>query len=135
MLNFYRRLIALRKSHPVLVEGDFNLIDAPSEDVFAYLRSPLPSPHHPKHKFSGPKYLVIMNFTEETVHWQIPEEERGELLGRPYVRGEVLVSTIGEGEEKEGMKQRRVNDYVSDEGVVGLRGLEGVVLWFDEVLN
>ena len=36
--NYYRKLISLRKEHPIIVNGDFELVGENNADVFAYLR-------------------------------------------------------------------------------------------------
>lgn len=36
--NYYRKLISLRKEHPIIVNGDFELVGEDNADVFAYLR-------------------------------------------------------------------------------------------------
>ena len=36
--NYYRKLISLRKEHPIIVNGDFELVGEDDADVFAYLR-------------------------------------------------------------------------------------------------
>ncbi len=51
-LNYFRRAIALRKSHPDLIYADYELLDAKNPKVFAYLR-----------KSSEAKYLVVLNFS------------------------------------------------------------------------
>jgi oligo-1,6-glucosidase len=39
ILNYFRKMIRLRKTEPALVYGKFNLLDAENPDVFAYTRS------------------------------------------------------------------------------------------------
>ena len=36
--NYYRKLISLRKEHPIIVNGDFELVGEDDADVFLYLR-------------------------------------------------------------------------------------------------
>ena len=36
--NYYRKLISLRKEHPIIVNGDFELVGDDDADVFVYLR-------------------------------------------------------------------------------------------------
>ena len=36
--NYYRKLISLRKEHPIIVNGDFELVGEDDADVFVYLR-------------------------------------------------------------------------------------------------
>jgi oligo-1,6-glucosidase len=39
VLNYFRKMIRLRKSEPALVYGKFDLLDAENPDIFAYTRS------------------------------------------------------------------------------------------------
>ncbi|MEQ3456854.1 glycoside hydrolase family 13 protein [Enterococcus cecorum] len=49
----YQKLIALRKGNPIMIWGDFELVDT-QEEVFAYLR-----------KYQGETWLVVTNFSNE----------------------------------------------------------------------
>ena len=60
---YYKRLIELRKTVPVFRYGAFELVDADSEQVFAYTR-----------QMDGQAMLVVCNFTGEDVEWEIPAE-------------------------------------------------------------
>jgi oligo-1,6-glucosidase len=51
-LNYFRRLVQLRKDHPVLVYGRYNLLDRFNPSVYAYTRS-----------LDGKELLVLLNFT------------------------------------------------------------------------
>lgn len=53
-LNYFRKLINLRKENPVLVYGKFEIIDKENPDVFAYTR-----------ELNGSKLLIVLNFTEK----------------------------------------------------------------------
>ncbi len=53
-LHFFRKMVALRKSEPALVFGDWKLVDAPNPSIFAYSRS-----------LDGKKLLVMLNFKEK----------------------------------------------------------------------
>ncbi len=61
VLAFYRRLIALRKRHPVLVYGAYSDIDPDHPTVFAYTRS-----------LSASRCLVLMNFSRAPVAFRLP---------------------------------------------------------------
>ena len=56
VLNYFRKLIKLRKDNPVLVYGKFTIIDKENPDVFAYTR-----------ELDDKKMLVILNFSDKTV--------------------------------------------------------------------
>jgi len=50
----YQNLIQLRKTHPLVIWGDFELV-ATADDVFAYTRT-----------YNGEKILVVANFSDQT---------------------------------------------------------------------
>ncbi len=54
ILNYFRKLTALRKADPLFVYGDWKLIDAPNPHIFAYERT-----------YHGRKVLVLLNFRNE----------------------------------------------------------------------
>ncbi|WP_202808836.1 glycoside hydrolase family 13 protein [Staphylococcus equorum] len=55
ILNFYKSLIQLKKSHDIFTYGTFNLIDAENEYVFAYIR-----------ELDGKRVLVVGNLTDKS---------------------------------------------------------------------
>ncbi len=52
ILNYFRRMVKFRKDNPILVYGDYQLLDAENPKVYAYLR-----------KYEGRKLLVLLNFS------------------------------------------------------------------------
>ena len=74
VFHYYRKLIALRKSTPVISHGDFTLLEPEDENVFAYLREDETS-----------RLLVVCNFTDQEQPWTLPGEFRdGECLISNY---------------------------------------------------
>ncbi len=61
VLNFYRRLIALRKRYPVLVYGTYIDFDPSHPSVFGYQRV-----------MSGSTCLILMNFSRMEVDYRLP---------------------------------------------------------------
>jgi oligo-1,6-glucosidase len=53
-LNYFRKLVQLRKQEPTLVYGTYTLLDEENPKVYAYLRS-----------FEGRKIIVLLNFSAE----------------------------------------------------------------------
>jgi oligo-1,6-glucosidase len=53
-LNYFRRLVAVRKKHPVLTYGKYVLLDRENLDVYAYTR-----------ELHGRKVLVMLNFRDK----------------------------------------------------------------------
>jgi alpha-glucosidase len=56
LLNFYRRMLSLRKSTPALIAGDYHALHQHSEDYFAFLRHDAST---------GQTCLVVLNFSPE----------------------------------------------------------------------
>ena len=56
LLNFYKRLLRLRKATPALQDGDYTPLHEQAEDYFAFLRH---SPH------SGQTCLVVLNLSDQ----------------------------------------------------------------------
>ena len=54
ILNYFRKMVQLRKSEPTLIYGDWQLLDSENPSVFAYTRT-----------FEGKKLLVLLNFKEK----------------------------------------------------------------------
>ena len=68
MLSLVRRLIALRREHPALHGGSYRSFDSP-DGVFAYARLDPAT--------DTPRFLVVLNFTEETRTWSVPDDLSG----------------------------------------------------------
>ena len=50
-LNYFRKMVKLRKDNPILTYGKYNLLDKNNPDVYAYTR-----------ELEGKKFLVLLNF-------------------------------------------------------------------------
>jgi oligo-1,6-glucosidase len=86
ILNYFRRVVKLRKDNPVLVYGRYTLLDRNNPDVYAYIR-----------QGSGKKMLILLNFrahpamahpdinpgSERLLLDNYPEPNAGDSL-RPY---------------------------------------------------
>ncbi len=64
----YQKLIALRKANPIMIWGDFELVDT-QEEVFAYLR-----------KYQGETLLVVTNFANEAHDFQYDNDKAKEVI-------------------------------------------------------
>jgi oligo-1,6-glucosidase len=53
-LNYFRKLVKLRKGNPVLVYGKYTLLDKDNPDVYAYTR-----------ELDGKKMLILLNFKDK----------------------------------------------------------------------
>lgn len=58
----YRRMLAFRKEHPALVEGDIAFFEAPDE-VLAFVRAT-----------GNERLLCLFNFGDEPVEWSLPND-------------------------------------------------------------
>lgn len=64
----YQKLIALRKANPIMIWGDFELVDT-QEEVFAYLR-----------KYQGETWLVVTNFSNEAHDFKYDNAKAKEVI-------------------------------------------------------
>lgn len=64
----YQKLIALRKANPIMIWGDFELVDT-QEEVFAYLR-----------KYQGKTWLVVTNFSNEAHDFKYDNAKAKEIV-------------------------------------------------------
>ncbi|RIN27553.1 glycoside hydrolase family 13 protein [Staphylococcus succinus] len=62
ILNFYKSMIQVKKTHDILTYGSFTLVDEENERVFAYLR-----------EFNGERMLIVGNLTDQTATLNLPE--------------------------------------------------------------
>ncbi|MCZ8230081.1 alpha-glucosidase [Flavobacterium sp.] len=60
-LNYFRKLVQLRKKEPILIYGSYTLLDEENENIYAYLR-----------ELNGRKILVLLNFTSQEALFSIP---------------------------------------------------------------
>ena len=60
VLNYFRKLVKIRKENPVLVYGKYTLLDKNNPGVFAYTR-----------ELKGKKMLVLLNFSEKKSPFKI----------------------------------------------------------------
>ena len=73
VFNYYKKLIALRKEHEIIVYGDYNLLLLEDEDLFIYERS-----------FENKKLLVACNFSENKREFDFDSVKDGKLLINNY---------------------------------------------------
>jgi len=80
VLNYYKKLISLRKDHEALIYGDYRLVLDDDEDIFAFLR-----------EWSENSTLTVLNFSETGTEVGLAEGvncEKGELLISNYPEAE-----------------------------------------------
>ncbi len=52
MLNYFKKVVQLRKDNPVLVYGKYTLLDKDNPDIYAYTR-----------ELAGKKMLIMLSFS------------------------------------------------------------------------
>jgi oligo-1,6-glucosidase len=62
VLNYYKKLIKLRKNNPVIIYGHYTLVDELKTPLFVYTRN-----------YNNETLLVILNFSENTQQLVLPE--------------------------------------------------------------
>jgi oligo-1,6-glucosidase len=70
VLGFWKGLLKIRKQHPTLVTGTFEMLVYENQDVYAYTRVG-----------EAGQYLVVCSFSESEVAWESPVEKGTLLLG------------------------------------------------------
>lgn len=77
VLNYFRKLVALRKANKTLIYGQYDLIDSENPAVYGYTR-----------KDKDGYFLVLLNFTKETVTVNFDfSSESSELILTNYENG------------------------------------------------
>jgi oligo-1,6-glucosidase len=76
VLSFFRRLIALRHSSPVVVYGEFTMLLPDHESVYAFTRS-----------LDGTELLVLANFSRDRVELAMPGWDDADLVLSNYPSG------------------------------------------------
>ncbi|MEM7086512.1 MAG: alpha-glucosidase [Bacteroidota bacterium] len=61
ILNYFRKMTKIRKQHPTLIYGAYELLHPEHEEVYAYLR-------HSKEE----RFLVLLSFAKETLTYSLP---------------------------------------------------------------
>jgi alpha-glucosidase len=61
LLNFYRRVLRMRRQNPALVSGDYQPVDGEAEDVLAFVRTS-----------ADQRCLVVLNMTAQTAEIRLP---------------------------------------------------------------
>lgn len=60
---YYKKLIELRKTHPIFVYGKYELILPNHDQIFAYIRS-----------YEGKQLIVLLNFTDQNASFMLPAD-------------------------------------------------------------
>jgi oligo-1,6-glucosidase len=72
--HYYRKLIKLRKEHPVIVHGSYDILVPEDESIYVYTRT-----------LESQKLLVLLNFTNKDQSFNVPADLQGK-------KNEILIS-------------------------------------------
>ena len=62
-LNYYKKLIEIRKNNDTIIYGDYKLVCPEDKNIFAYIR-----------ELNGDKILVVCNFYCDTVNFKLNDD-------------------------------------------------------------
>jgi len=65
VLNYFKKIVRMRKDNPILIYGKYTLLDKENPDVYAYTR-----------ELNGKKVLVLLNFTTHKVQAKLSFDMR-----------------------------------------------------------
>lgn len=74
ILNYYRKLLKVRKENPIIIYGDYEEHYHESNEIYCYERN-----------FNGQKALIVCSFADHTITFRAPK-------GFDLTKGEVLIS-------------------------------------------
>ena len=80
VLNFYKKLIKIRKNSETIIYGSYELLLADDENIFAYIRN-----------YENEKILVLCNFSKDNITFDIPKEfKKGNIFISNYDRENII---------------------------------------------
>lgn len=110
VFSCYRDLIRIRKSHPVLLNGDFELLEPDNETVFAYLR-----------RLGDQEVLVVCSFSAQNEAFELPDgfEDAQTLISNYRGRSQTLrpyeaFMLLRTGAEKQPKKEPAEPEIIKD---------------------
>ena len=86
VLNYFRRIVKLRKENLVMVYGKYFLLDKENPNVYAYLR-----------ELGDKKFLVLLNFKSSPASLESVKLSLHELNVEDFANGKVLIDNYGNG--------------------------------------
>lgn len=81
VFHYYQKLIRLRKENPIIVHGKYTLLLPEDQSLYVY-----------KRELEGQTLLVICNFTDQEIAYELPEElcrQDGRVLITNYSRSQI----------------------------------------------
>jgi alpha-glucosidase len=85
LLNFYKKLIKLRRAIPALQNGSFKLIPGLPSPVLSYIR-----------ELDNKRVLILLNFQLKTLHFTLPDDlnlQKGTILVNSIIDQELLITS------------------------------------------
>jgi oligo-1,6-glucosidase len=79
-LNYFRKAIAMRQKHKVLVYGQYQLLDAANPHIYAYTRT-----------LGKERVLVVLNFSSSKRSWPLPPNLKP--IGQPWLNNYATLKT------------------------------------------
>lgn len=77
IFRYYQKLIRLRKQHPILIYGDYEIVAEDHEQIYAYTRT-----------WQGETWLALLNFSADEAKFEAPDalqaRSEGELMLSNY---------------------------------------------------
>lgn len=84
VLNYFKKMVQIRKNNPVLIYGEYELIQPEHPSIYAYSR-----------KLNGKEMFVLLNFTDKNSDIQLPENSlKNEVIINNYPSVKVENSTV-----------------------------------------
>jgi alpha-glucosidase len=102
LLNFYKRLLRLRKQTPALIAGDYTPLHEAAEDYFAFLR------HSEDH---GQTCLVVLNLSDRSHTLSLQSELQAKGFDLKSTRSRCLFSTSRRAGSTDGLAELKVTPF------------------------
>lgn len=95
IFHYYKRLIRLRKQHPIMIYGSYGIVAEEYEQIYAYTRS-----------LGAEKWLVVLNFSDKEAQFTLPEELKP-FGGSP----ELIIANYGDATAVSTIEEFRLRPY------------------------
>lgn len=83
VLNYFRKMVQIRKNNPVLIYGKYTLLDKENPNIYAYTR-----------ELDGKKILILLNFSSKNATVQLDIDTKNAQLLIDNYQGQSSLSTL-----------------------------------------
>ena len=83
VLNYFRKMTRIRKAHPALTYGAYELLHPDNEEVYAYVRS-----------LEAVRFLILLSFSPKTVTYALPKHVTYNRITKVISNDKILDDTI-----------------------------------------